>query len=246
MSVQIDGEVNTRPLILSEYPIALRKDNETIIQNASRTAVLSSRTLMGKEVVESAVAAGAVVGTGNGTITLATVAGSVIPKVGVWSFVLTAALIGKLVDPDGVIVASNIAIADGAAIILNIAGFQFTVTDGITAFTAGASISLTVVAVNKWTPYSKTNLLGANKPLGIFDPECSLGDITAAALVSADVEDVPILISGARFDSGLLVIENSGALTDIVSDTGLTVEEYLRQNSLISEGAIAGSSVENS
>jgi len=253
MSVQNSADVNTRPLILSEYPIALRKDNETIIQDASRTAVLKSRTLMAKQAVDSAivVAAGGS-NTGNGTVTLATVVGlntlgeKIIPKAGAWVFTLTAALVGKITDPDGVDVITGIALNDGTTTVVKYAGLQFTVTDGATAFVAGDLFTLTVAANGKWTPYDASSILGADKPMGIYDPEGAIGDITAAALVAGDIEDIPILISGARFDSSLLVIENSGSLSDMVSDTGLTVEEYLRNKSLIAEGAIAGSSAENS
>lgn len=252
MSVQNSADVNTRPLILSEYPIALRKDSETIIKDTARTAVLASRTLMAKQAVDSAVVASAVTGDGNGTITAATVVGlnslgeKVIPKAGAWVFTLTAALVGKLTDPDGVDVKTAIALNDGTTTVVKYAGLQFTVTDGATAFSADDFFTLTVAANGKWTPYNASSVLGADKPQGIYDPEGSIGDITAAAIVAADVVNVPILISGARFDSSLLVIENSGSLSDMVSDSGLTVEEYLRNKSLIAEGAIAGSSAENS
>lgn len=252
MSVQARENIDTRPFILAGYPVTLRIDNATIEQDAGRAAVLASRTLMAKKMVDSAitpVAGGS--NTGNGTATLATVVGigndgeRVTPKAGTWKFILTAALVGKLQDPDGNDVVTGIALNDGTTTVVKYAGLQFTITDGATPFAADDEFSLPVVANGKWVPYSAAGVLGQHLPKGVFDPEGSYGDITAAALVAGDVTDMPIVISGARFDKNKLVIENSGALTDMVADSGLTVEEYIRQFGLIAEDAISGSSYEN-
>jgi len=253
MSVQTSTDINTRPFVLAGHPVALRKDAETIKQDVERAIALASRTLMGRQQVLSAitpVAGGE--NTGNGTVTLATVVGignsgeRVIPKAGSWAFTLTAALVGKITDPDGNDVVTGIALNDGTTTVVKYAGLQFTVTDGATAFEADDTFSLPVVADGDWVPYNADNVLGAAYPQGIFDPGAEVGDIAAADIVAADITDVPILVSSARFDSGLLVIEDSGALTDMVPDTGLTVEEYLRQRQLIAESTIAGSAAENS
>jgi hypothetical protein len=258
MAVEIKADISTRPLILAEYPVALRKDNQTIEQDAARgSAILYSRTLMAKKQVDSAitpVAAGAGeagANTGNGTCTLATVVGlnslgeRQIPQAGTWKFILTGALIGKLQDPSGVDVITGIALNDGTTTVVKYAGLQFTITDGATPFIATDAFALPVVANGKWVPWKASGVLGEAIPAGIYDPEQFLGNIAAATLIAGDVEDAPILIAGARFDSALIVIENSGALTDGVPGTGLTVEEYLRKVGLIAESAIAGSAYEN-
>ena len=153
----------------------------------------------------------------------------------------------KLEDPDGGLVASGLTLSGVplGATTFNEGGMTFTITDGATDFASGDSFAITVITNLKWVPYDPAGLLGEAIPKGIYDPQGDLGDITAAALVAADITDMPILIAGARFDKNMLVIENSGALTDIVPGTSLTVEEYMRTLSLIAEDTIAGSSAEN-
>lgn len=152
----------------------------------------------------------------------------------------------KLSDPDGNVIAGGLTMSgvSGGATVFYEGGFKFTVTDGATDFAIGDKFTLTVAADGDWTPYDPASVL-ADKPQGIFDPEGSFGSIAAASIVAGDVSDCPILIVGARFDKNQLVIENSGALTDIVAGTGLTVEEYLRQRGLIAENTIAASAAEN-
>ncbi len=252
MGLQARLNIDTRPFVLAGYPVALRKDNQTIEQDAGRSAVLTSRTLMARKLVDSAVVATADgSNTGNGTITLATVAGidaegqRVIPKAGTWLFTLTAALVGKITDPDGNETVVDIALNDGTTTVVLFNGLQFTVTDGGTAFVATDFFTLVVVANLKWKPFNSDGVLGEAYPKGIFDPGATVGSILAATLVAGDVTDMPILIAGARFDGDKLILENSGALTDIVLGTNLTVEEYLRQFGLVDEATIAGSIPEN-
>jgi len=253
MSVQESADINTRPFILMGLPLSLRVDDATIKKDTGRTAVLASNTLMGKLAVVSAITpvAGGT-DTGNGTCTLATVNGinslgeKVVPTIGTYLFTFTAALIGTLSDPSGNDLVTGIALNDGTTTVITYAGIQFTITDGSTAFISGDSFTLPVVADGDYTPYDPASVLGADKPAGIFDPEGSLGDITAAALVAADVLDVPILIFGAQYDSAQLVIENSGALTDIVPGANISVYDFLKQSSLVGTATIAGSAVENS
>jgi len=108
--------------------------------------VAAAGTILARQEVATAITVAAGSNTGDGTVTLATVAGAEVPIAGAWNLEFTAALVVKLEDPNGRIIASNVAIADGGAIVLNIAGMQFTVTDGTTAFVSGDTFSLTVVA----------------------------------------------------------------------------------------------------
>ena len=48
MGVQVSGNINTRPFILSELPVALRSDKSIILQDGGRATDLLSRTLMAK------------------------------------------------------------------------------------------------------------------------------------------------------------------------------------------------------
>ncbi len=251
MAVQARLNIDTRPFILAGNPVALRKDDQTIEQDAGRSAILASATLMAIKQIDSAVADtpdGS--NTGNGTL-VATVAGPDIPKVGSWVFTCTFAItnggVFKLEDPDGNIVADNLTLRVGDTLVTSFvaAGLSIVVTEGSTDFAAADFFTLIVVANGKWIPYDPAGILGEAVPKGIYDPESTIGDITAAALVAGDVVDMPILIEGARFDRDKLVFENSGAYTDIVLGTSKTVEEYLRTFGLIAENTIAGSAAEN-
>jgi hypothetical protein len=252
MEVQVSSNISTRPFIVDELPLSLRKDTETIKQDAGRSSDLLSKTLMGRFAVLAAVTAAADAGnTGDGTITIASVVGldtlgnKVLPKIGTYTFELTAALVGKITDPNGVDIVTGIALNDGTTTVIQYAGLIFTITDGAVAFIAGDKFTIITAADGDWTPYNAASVLGADKPQGIYDPEGNLGDIASADIVAGDVTDVPILIFGARFDQDQLVIEDSGSLSDLVSDTGLTVEEYLRKVSLVAQATISASSPEN-
>ena len=153
----------------------------------------------------------------------------------------------KLEDPNGNTIVTGLTMGGtpGGATVFNEGGMTFTITDGSTDFAIGDIFLLTVTSVNKWVPYDPAGVNGEAVPKGVYDPESTIGDITAAALIAADVTDMPILIGGARFDRDKLVFENSGAYTDIVLGTSLTVEEFLRTFGLVAEDTIASTSAEN-
>ncbi len=153
----------------------------------------------------------------------------------------------KLEDPNGNSIATGLTMGGVplGATVFNVGGITFTITDGATDFIVGDTFALTVTSIKKWTPYDPAGVHGEQIPMGIYDPESTVGDITAAALIAGDVVDMPILIEGARFDRDKLVFENSGAYTDLVLGTTLTVEEHLRTLGLVAENTIAGSAAEN-
>ncbi len=153
----------------------------------------------------------------------------------------------KLEDPNGNSIATGLTMGGVplGATVFNVGGITFTITDGATDFIIGDTFALTVTSIKKWTPYDPAGVHGEQIPMGIYDPESTVGDITAAALIAGDVVDMPILIEGARFDRDKLVFENSGAYTDLVLGTTLTVEEHLRTLGLVAEKTIAGSAAEN-
>ncbi len=102
-----------------------------------------------------AVTAGALVGTGNGTLTAPAVHVGSAPKPGVHTLKCTAAVVNggvwSLTDPDGVVVATNLTQTVGVGAITVFSdkgGLDFTITDGTTDFGVGATFAITVPATN--------------------------------------------------------------------------------------------------
>jgi len=94
-------------------------------------------TILARKHVADAVVVVAGTNTGNGTVTLATVAaGTIIPVVGAYVLTCTEAVtnggVFKLVDPNGAIVATDLRMTAGAgaATVFEVAGLQFTVIEG--------------------------------------------------------------------------------------------------------------------
>ena len=100
-------------------------------------------------------------------------------------------------------------------------------------FTLLAQIS----ASEKWVPWTDIAAVdGSAIPSGIFLPSDIQGAILAADIVAGDVEDVPILVFGAKFDEDKLVIENSLTLETVIAAATVnnkTAREVLIEKSLI-------------
>lgn len=107
-----------------------------------------------------------------------------------------------------------------------------------------------IAATGKYVPFTdETATDGTGIPAGIYDPEGSLGEIAAADIAAGDVEDLPILLFGAQFDSEQLIIENSKTLATVIGAGTVqakTVQDALIEKSLVPTAAISGSSFENS
>lgn len=176
-------------------------------------------TILARKAVDDAVTASAVTGTGNGTVTLATVvAGAEVPLPGVYTLTCTAAVVNggvfKLTDPNGAIVASGLSltIGAGASTIIEVAGLQFTVTDGATDFIIGDFATLTVVANGKLVPYAIAGAGGAQIPKAVLTY-----DVTAAGAGDEAIRD---MVTGAVRKSRL-VIDADGDdsnITDAILD----------------------------
>jgi hypothetical protein len=192
---------------------------------------LLAGTILARRAVATAVVAAADVGnTGDGTVTLATVAaGQVIPMVGAYVLECTEAVtnggVFKLVDPNGAIVATGLAITvgAGAATILEVAGLQFTVTDGATDFIVGDKFTLTVAADGKMVAFA-TNGAG-----GVQIPKAVLQDALTAT-GAGDLACRPLI--GGRVRAGDLVIDADGdasnidaAITDQLRDFTIVPQE---------------------
>ena len=94
------------------------------------------------------------------------------------------------------------------------------------------------------TATAGTGGTGVDVPQGIYMGD----DITAAALVAADVVDLPILLRGAMFDEDRLVLENSLDLDDVVGagDPGSkTIRDILIDRNLVPTATSAINRAEN-
>lgn len=162
-------------------------------------------TILARKAVDDAVAAAADGGnTGDGTVTVGSVAaGPAVPLVGVYNLeVVTAVANGgvlKLEDPNGAQVAANLimTVGAGAATIFEVAGLLFTVTDGATDFVAGDKFTLTVVANGKMVPYAIAGAGGAQIPKGIVTyavVAAGAGDEAIREMVSGSVRKERLII----------------------------------------------------
>lgn len=173
-------------------------------------------TILARQVVALAVVASAVSGGGNGTVTAATVVdGPVVPLVGVYTLrCMTAVANGgvwQLEDPNGAVVATGLTMAPGAlaATVLEAAGLRFTITDGGTDFSAGASATLTVAAAGQLVPFNPAGAGGAQVPTAILTyavTKASSGNVPIRALVAGEV------------NATRLVIDAGGSVTTTILD----------------------------
>lgn len=162
-------------------------------------------TILARKIVADAVVAAADVGnTGDGTVTLATVAaGPTIPIVGAYVLTVTAAVVNggvlQLVDPNGAIVASDLimTVGAGAATVFEAGGLQFTVTDGAADFIVGDFFTLTVAAVDKLVVFAIAGAGGAQVPKSVLTYEViatGAGDIKIRDMISGKVRKEKLII----------------------------------------------------
>ena len=102
-----------------------------------------------------------------------------------------------------------------------------------------------VAATGKYTPFiNEAATDGTAIPAGIyFGPT-----ISAADIVAGDVENIPVITAGIKFDGGMLVIENSKTLDTVIGAGTIharTVRDYLRSYMLIPVPTIQHSGGEN-
>lgn len=174
-------------------------------------------TILARKAVADAVEAAAGTNTGDGTVTLATVAaGQVIPMVGAYVLTCTAAVVNggvfNLKDPNGAIVATGLTltVGAGAATVFEVAGLQFTVTDGATDFAAGDSFTLTVAtAGNKFVPFAKDGAGGAQIPKAVLTY-----DVTATG--AGDVAIRAGIEGYIRIDKLIIHADGTGVNVDAV------------------------------
>jgi hypothetical protein len=174
------------------------------VLNFAGTDTFLKGTLLARLAVALAVTASAVTGTGNGTVTAATVEPGVLtPKVGNWTLRATAAVANggtfRLEDPDGAIVATGLQLTAGAGVatVFEVGGLRFTITDGATDFAVGDTFTLTVASVGKLVPFNPAGAGGAQKPVAVLTYDVSrtgAGDVKIRALVKGVVNKNRLLI----------------------------------------------------
>ena len=172
-------------------------------------------TILARRAVAAAVFAAAGANTGNGTVTLASVAaGAVIPLVGAYVLRCTAAVVNggvfRLEDPNGAIVATGLTltVGAGAATVIEVAGLLFTVTDGATDFAADDSFTLTVAADGALVPFDPAGAGGDQVPVAVLTY-----DVTRTAI---GTEPVRALIAG-EVNKDRLVIDVDGDGSNITN-----------------------------
>lgn len=176
-------------------------------------------TILARKAVADAVTASAFVGTGDGTLTLATVVpGLVVPVPGIYTLTCTAVVtnggVFALTDPNGAIVAAGLSltVGAGAATVIETAGLQFTVTDGGTDFVIGDAATLTVAADGKLVPYAIAGAGGAQVPKAILTY-----DVTATGAGDEAIRD---MVSGVVRAEKLVIDADGDAsnITDAILD----------------------------
>jgi hypothetical protein len=175
-------------------------------------------TLLARQSVVLAITPSAVTGTGNGTVTAASVvAGPDVPKVGNWVLRCVAAATNggsfRLEDPDGAARGHFVLTAgSGGANAFEGAGLAFTINDGSTDFAVGDTFTLPVVTNSgKLVPYNPAGAGGAQRPLAVLTYEvtrASGGDLAVRPLIAGTVNKDRLIIdvdgTGANITAEIL------------------------------------------
>lgn len=189
--------------------------DELLVFTGAHTCVAG--TILARREESLTVTPSAVSGGGNGTVTLATVVSGAIPIVGAYVLTLVTAVTNggtwKLVDPNGALVAEDLIMTAGAgaATVFNIAGLQFTITDGGTDFSVGATATLTVAADGKLVPFVASGAGGAQRPMAVLTYDvvaAGAGNIPVRPLVAGEVNATRLIIdvdgTGANVTAAVL------------------------------------------
>jgi len=218
---------DTTRFIVRSGPMA-EKFDAVIAQDAGRSGALAPYTLMGE--ISSVI--GAVVdgtNTGNGTVTVPTLATGGPAMVGLYALeVITAGVTHggtfQLSDPNGVILDSNIQMTDAAGSVLVYSGhgIGFTITEGTTNFIVGDDFTIEVTAGSGFLPLEVDAVNGLEKVAGIYYGE----ELTEAAIKAGTHTGRLMLIGDLFFNEDMLVLEGSVDLDDILQ-SGLSVRKEL-------------------
>lgn len=143
--VRVAG-ILSQPFVIPAGAVNVNKTLAAI--GAALNAILQMPTT--QTYTYGAVTASALVGTGNGTITVLSVTGTPLP--GAYTLTLNTVVanggVWTLTDPNGVVISSTVTMTPGVggATVINVGGIQFTLTDGTVDFALGATFTITVPA----------------------------------------------------------------------------------------------------
>lgn len=184
-------------------------------------------TILARRAVALSVTASAVTGTGNGTVSAATVVeGQAVPLTGAYVLtVVTAAANGgtwKLVDPNGALITDGLVmtVGAGAATVFEAGGLRFTITDGATDFAAGDTATLTVAADGKLVPFAPGGAGGEQTPCAVLTYDVTksgAGDERIRALVHGVVNKNRLIIDADGDGSNV-----NAAVCDALRARGIT------------------------
>ena len=175
--------------------------------------VYAAGTILGKREVATA-CADTPTGTGDGTLVATVAAGEEIPVPGAYNlectFGVTNGGVWKLEDPSGNIIADNLTLRVGNALVTTIiaGGIQLVFTEGTTDWIAGDVFELVVVADGDWVAYAAGGVGGAQIARGILT-------VAVTVTAQADVSFRP-LISGK--------VRAGKIFTDAAPTTAITAE----------------------
>jgi len=197
-------------------------------------------TIIARRAIASIITMGDAVGTGNGTVTLAApVAGPIVPMVGAYSLVCTVAATHggtfKLLDPNGMEVADDLLLTEGAGVDTTfvVAGMTFVITDGSTDFAVADTFALTPVADGDFVIFAEAGIGGAQNPIGVLSYEiiaAAEADVSCSVMVGGTTRKDKLIIDADGDDSNV-----TEAILDRLRSAGIdavTVTELLvRDNS---------------
>lgn len=206
------------------------EESEQGILTLAGADIIKRLTILGR-ILAGAGTPGAAVGTGNGTITLFTLVAGDVPKIGTYKFVLTAPLIGKIVDPNGNDIAADIALNDGTTTVVSAGGLQFTVTDGSTAFVAGDYFDLPVVVGSlAYVPFAVDGAAGAQIPKAVSLSEVvatGAGDFPLGVMLKGKVRTDRLIIDGSDAGAGI-----TDEIKDLLRDYEIIIEDATETSGL--------------
>lgn len=186
--------------------------DELLVASGAHTFLMG--TILARREESLTVTPSAVSGGGTGTVTAATVVAGAIPIIGAYVLTVVTAVanggVWKLVDPNGAIVAEDLimTVGAGAATVFDIGGLQFTITDGGTDFSAGATATLTVTADGKLVPFVASGAGGAQRPIGVLTYD----------VVAAGAGNVPVRVMVAgEVNANRLIIDADGTGANVTA-----------------------------
>ena len=188
-------------------------------------ATVAEGTILARQAVDVAVV-DTPAGTGNGTMVVTVVGVDVVPIAGSWvlecTFASTNDGVWKLTDPNGNIIADNLTLRVGNALVttFNEAGLTMAITEGGTDFVAGDTFTMVVVANGKMVPFVIGGVAGAGVPVEVVTYDvvaAGAGDEPIRGMISGEVREEKLIINADGDGSNI-----TAAILDQLRSAGLT------------------------